>query len=551
MPPGEIYQKTILGLDEYTTANYQESAKRLEDIKDAYEEYPNVNRWLGNIYLEFEDYDKALEYYNIALTKKNKFEEFPINTERDNYALAFLYHHQGLIYHEKRHFLEAEKNFKKSIDLLEDKNYTGLFQSKPPLAMFLNDLGGLYYNWGKYNEAIEQYDKALKYRPGDRYARFYRALALYQLGDIAGSKENHQALREEIDKEIRDRLDATTRSGDKSEEQGYDAEHAKLCNLELFKSSILNNLGRIEIDEANFKEAEKLLSSAQDILSRNAEWIKKLPRRSLRKERENEAAIKNNIGLAYYYQGQNDDAKKEFDKVILNSEPRDLPGVIIKGSARAYNNLANIYVKSGDKRKAEEYYKASQRIDPRLSEARYNLKLVNESEGQKESWWDWWFKPRATLRSAVGSILILLLLALLISAAIPPNPWISASTTENYSEITEVITVPAGPSHPQVNETTVKMSSTPIVSRIDKSTSNSTTTSWENQTTISYPASTRTNKSTNKENGNLSPEIRLIFAAFVLFILIHPKIKTFSTGNLSFELEPATASRGSAPLQCA
>jgi len=142
----------------------------------------------------------------------------------------------------------------------------------------------------------------------------------------------------------------------------------------------------------------------------------------------------------------------------------------------------------------------------------------------------------------------------IITVFIPLNAIISSYfkidwSLNNSEEKTTVITTPIIEVTPAISSGFNKSSKTIVDTKTDKVT-NETRVTTKVETTVTNPTKTETTKTTSKQI-DVSPETKLLFAALILFALIHPQVKGFSAGSVKFDLEPIVASKGAASLQCA
>jgi tetratricopeptide (TPR) repeat protein len=75
-----------------------------------------------------------------------------------------------------------------------------------------------------------------------------------------------------------------------------------------------------------------------------------------------------NIGVILYRREEYEKAKEEFEQSLRSDRP--------EVQARAYYNLGNISVQTGDPLTAIDYYKRALQLDPDDEDAKYNLELV-------------------------------------------------------------------------------------------------------------------------------------------------------------------------------
>jgi tetratricopeptide (TPR) repeat protein len=506
----------------------------------------------------------------------------------------------------EKNYLASEEYYKKSIEGLKSLGDTKIKEMKDknnyPLYWFLNDLGHLYFDWARYDEAIEQYNKVIDEDPKNGYAQIFSGLAYYQKGNFAKAKRDFEDtlnefnarienilvlkdLKESIDdfikapkknalaelcsklnkiskqneseelikfKEILNKLSEeinNPRSQEwitfiKASSVMYIKFQDSLTHLKLEKASILTNLGRIEIETRNYDRAEKRFKESKEIYEGLMTYLNKPPR--IAKEFENLSALHNNLGILYYKQDRLNDAIKEFAEATDYSE-----------SARAYNNLGNAYYKKNDTVNATENYLKALNIDPEQKEAKNNLNQLRDAKEKTSNWWEWWFDGKSLPKRFAGGALIALLALVIISAFVPfenalanyslANHGINLETNTSF-ERTVSYTTPLISISPLITSGVNRSAVTIVATNTDLVTNNTMITRTD-KTSETNPTKTETTKETMKRE--ISPETKLLFAALVLFALIHPQIKGFSAGSVKFDLEPMTATKGAASPQCA
>ncbi|MFZ1315543.1 MAG: tetratricopeptide repeat protein [Methanothrix sp.] len=495
--------------NEINSGELYEAENTLKSIvkkEEAGEGYLNARRYLGMLYLEMENFDKAISELSMIVkikeaTKKKKFrnlaKECPEGFDKEEEErghLAWVYHDLGMAYLGKADCEMAEKYLLKAYDISKDKK-----------NIFRNDLGWLYYKWNKPEEAIEKFKASVNQGDNSGFPHFYLGLAEIKAGRLVSAKEW---------------LNEAISIFDTNAHDPYDK--SKRIFYELMKASALNNLGRIEMDNGEYRKSKRLFLEGLAICERQEcqEYIKGLSPRRKTKESITIAALHNNLGLLHYKQGFLDEAEKEYIAALKFEE---LP--------ETYNNLAVVYHEKGVKEKAESYLKNALRLDSQTEVARANL---NRLVGGGANWWDWWFKPGTSgsslhkgewPRRIVGSFLVFALLVMVCSMM---------CTSFSGSEISVL-----GISLLSFGEHGVNTVQEDIYSYKvgDNSTSR-----------VRETTSTKTTTTTTAKNGsNLIDKITI--AALLFFFLVHPQIKIFSFGAAKFEME--TASISGSPMCCA
>jgi tetratricopeptide (TPR) repeat protein len=531
--------------------NYEKANDKFRELKDRSKEFPNAYRGLGRLYRKEGDkkdaesklapYKKDRDLFkneastNYKEAKKNFTSAIETFKSGKNFKpllievspeieQAWTYHDLAYILQKEKQYLASEENYKESIRVLEGMNKAiiAAIKDKYPISWFLNDLGHLYFEWGKYDEAIEQYNKVIEKDEKNGYAQVFRGLAFFQKGNLTKANEDFKAALIEFDDRIAKMKDHKDHIG----------------HLKLEKASILTNIGRLELEKGNYENAGKRFKESKGIYDEVATYLDQLPSTSIEKckEFENISALHNNWGILYYKQDRLDDAMKEFITAMDHSE-----------SARAYNNLGNTYYKKNDKVNAIENYLMALELDPELKEAKKNLDLLKDDKEKSGNWWDWWFSGQSWSKKIVGTILVMLFLLIVVSAFIPFENSIVKLNTNNSKEETTSTTIPLISINPQIASGANESMVTVVTTKTNITKNDSIVTRTE-QTTETRPTRTTTTKDTSKKM-EISPETKLLFAALILFALIHPQIKGFAAGGIKFDLEPIVASKGAASPQ--
>lgn len=138
------YQTDYLQAIEY----YKASAETEKELHGEWSEnYQNRLGDVGFCYNERAMYDKAIEYYNMALEiarKRNDREEMGTNLNN----LGQSYFAQG-------DFSKAITYFDQTLQIDRDR------QIDEYISIDLNNIGKVYFTWGKYGQALEYYFEAL------------------------------------------------------------------------------------------------------------------------------------------------------------------------------------------------------------------------------------------------------------------------------------------------------------------------------------------------------------------------------------------------------
>ncbi len=123
----------------------------------------------GNNYYEKEDFDKAVENYNMAIVLNPNFSE--------------AYFNRGLAYYNKKNYDKAVSDYNKSAEL------------DPRNPVIYNNRGDAYYRKQEFENAILDYDKAVSLNP--KYLKAY-----YNRGLAYACQQDYERAIEDFDKVV-------------------------------------------------------------------------------------------------------------------------------------------------------------------------------------------------------------------------------------------------------------------------------------------------------------------------------------------------------------
>ncbi len=485
---------------------------------------------LGYLYFEWEKYDEAIEQYNSVI------EEDPENGYSQFYC-GLAYYQVGDLDLAARFLKSALQIFDRKIGRVKDQ-IQALGHLNESLKLFIeakNRIDALKTLKGSLDAFEKHFEKGQIKKIVD-FDKNKAIIMNCDKGDITIFNDTKKCKAIiELSKNLRDNLTEFQKNASLS---------SILEQFKLAKASILTNIGRIETDRENYLPAEDRFNEAREIYDELKSYFDAgITTVSQYKEWRNISALHNNIGILLYKTDRIDKAREQFNIALRYLE-----------SARVYNNLGNTYFKKGDKVKATECYLNALEIKPRLKEAKENLRMLKEDKEKAANWWDWWFNSQSRGKFITGLILIFMFLSVIITVFIPLNAIIPSYakidwSLNNSEERTVVITTPIIEVNPAISSGFNKSSKLIVDTKTNKVTNETKVTTTE-ETTGTNPTKTETTKTTSKQI-DVSPETKLLFAALILFALIHPQIKGFSAGSIKFDLEPIVASKGAASLQCA
>lgn len=323
-----------------------------------------------------------LSFYNIPTKDKQALEILEIAKKMYKTALrydsSFALAYSGLagIYWDKNYYKEYfSKNFLDSVLILAKKAL--LFDDQLPDAYYI--LGMYYSERGSNKQAIEEFDKALKYNPNFWLAYFGKGFVHFYENDHAIALENFQKAASlyrgsGLSDILRIICLTLYDSGFGDLAKTYNLEAVKLepDSIKYFFWSYLlesNTLKGLEflkkgysIDSTNNQILQGLAGCYSDIghFKESIQFYK----RYLDRLKEQEIIIINmmhNIGYVYWKAGLKDSADYYFNKQIeLCNDAINLGRPY--GNYYAYYDLAGIYAFMGDKIKAFENLKSYNKI---------------------------------------------------------------------------------------------------------------------------------------------------------------------------------------------
>ena len=170
---------------------------------------------------DLEDYSKAIYFYNQAIN---------LNDDGENSIDSSIYYSRGRCYWRLKKYEEAIDNFDKAIDL------------NPNDDRYFYIRGLCYDELKKYEEAIDNFDKAIDLNPNDDRYFYFRGLCYYELD------ENEKAIQA---------FDASIEILSDVGDYFYYRAKAKLDSTEIYKiNEIIEDLNKAVslLDDSSFKE---------------------------------------------------------------------------------------------------------------------------------------------------------------------------------------------------------------------------------------------------------------------------------------------------------
>jgi len=243
---------------------------------------------------------------------------------------------------------EAEKHFKESLNIL--KRAENKIAKLPAKSTTLGNIGNIYHNLGKPDEALEYYQQALEIN---------RKLG-YEQG-TAHNLNNTGTLYNELgkhDEALKCQEEALEISQKFKDEQAI--------------ANSLTNIGIIYTDSGKPEEALKLFQEALEINKKN-------------KHQEGIANVFNNIGLAHSKLKETDQALNYYEKALkINKKIGYKEGV-----ATNLGNIGLIYITLGKSKEALKYYQEALEVfihmnaEPRIEILLKLIKIIEEEKKEE------------------------------------------------------------------------------------------------------------------------------------------------------------------------
>ncbi len=243
---------------------------------------------------------------------------------------------------------QAEKHFKESLNVL--KRAENKITKLPAKSAALGNIGNIYHNLGKPDEALEYYQQALEI---NRKLGYEQGTA-HNLNNI-GTLYNELGKHDEALKYQEEALEISKKFKD---EQAI--------------ANSLTNIGTIYTDSGKPEEALKLFQETLEINKKN-------------KYQEGIANVFNNIGLAHSKLRETDQALDYYHKALKINKKIEYK----EGVATNLGNIGLIYITLGKSKEALKYYQEALEVfvhmdaQPRIEILLKLIKIIEEEKKEK------------------------------------------------------------------------------------------------------------------------------------------------------------------------
>ncbi|MBU4601619.1 tetratricopeptide repeat protein [bacterium] len=302
------------------------------------------NPLLKNSFLSGQKYEKEYKFEEAIKAYEKCLHDLSI-PEEDKIGFNILI---GNCYYFLSKLNQAEKHFKESLNIL--KRVENKIAKLPAKSAALGNIGNIYHNLGKPDEALEYYQQALEIN---------RKLG-YEQG-VAQNLNNIGTLYNELgkyDEALKCQEEALEVSQKFKDEQAI--------------ANSLTNIGIIYTDSGKHEEALKLFQEALEINEKN-------------KYQEGIANVFNNIGLAHSNLKETDQALNYYQKALKINKKIGYK----EGIATNLGNIGLIYITLGKPEEVLKYYQEALEIfihmdaQPRIEILLKLIKIIEEEKKEK------------------------------------------------------------------------------------------------------------------------------------------------------------------------
>ncbi len=295
----QISEAISLGYGEHDALLIEERQQRIENLKELLAEYQSLPENKRDFKTEFQLKDKLANIYwktaNYSKAEKLRLELLQQVEIKNDEETANQLNELASIYDSQGRYDEAIENYEKAIRI--DEKTVG--KEHPDYATHLNNLGNVYRLQGRYDEAIEKIEEALRIDEktiGMEHPKY--AIGLNNLGNVYRSQGRNDEAIEKFEKAMR------------IDEKTVGKEHPDYATR-------LNNLATVYRSQGRYDEAiEKYIESLR------------ITEKTIGMEHPDYAIQLNNLAWVYYSQGKYQtaldlyvEALQTFEKFLPENHP--------------------------------------------------------------------------------------------------------------------------------------------------------------------------------------------------------------------------------------
>ena len=298
------------------------------------EEYKILLFYLGHLYLETNNYDKA------EMRLRQVLEMDLYDEEEKPYYIISDYCNMGILYEKMCKYDDAEKNYLKAIEYIEKSTNRNYFQTWSEAKVYDN-LGNLYLKTGNMEKSEIAYIKAkeliqMEEEEGNIECARTNMIISINLGGLYLKKGYYESAQKEYEnaKKICEELMEENRTH-------YLAEYIGICC----------GIGCVNGKLKNYDESVTWLNKGVNL-------YKEIERRNQGLCSEEFADIFNQLGTAYYFLKNYDKAEMAYSRALEMEKTLNKNGKNnVYGIIHVYKNLGNLYQETKKYLRAEKTYK--------------------------------------------------------------------------------------------------------------------------------------------------------------------------------------------------
>ncbi len=428
-------------------AKYDEGLEILDRIEDKEEEQmkgellARLFLQRGGILQSKGEYDRALNFAkeaeNVLKDIIAPLDSISLDSKHLTALIGDCYNNIGGVYYYKGNYDNALKYYNKSLNM----RLKTLGDEHPDVAASFNNIGLVYHKKGDYDNALKYYQKTLKIELktlGDEHPDV--AASYNTIGLVCREKGNYDNALKYYNKSLNIRLKTL----------GY--EHPDV-------GMSYNNIGIVYDYKGNYDSALRYHNKSLNI------WLK-----ILGDEHPLVGSSYNNIGAIYRNKADYDSALKYYNKsmdILLKIYGDEHPNV-----ATNYNNIGDVYCEKGDYDSALKYYNKSLNIllkalgdeHPSVGLIYNNIGDVYCEKGDYDSALKYYNKSMGIWSKTLGNKHLYIAYSYMGLGDVCLNTNKYKQALEWFKKALEIHLEKLGMAHPETAETKFKMAKTLIKS---------------------------------------------------------------------------------------